>query len=64
MTEERTIKYIGVGLSISGVPARDLTLTEYEKAKPLIEACPQTLYEVPEVKIKKSPKATEETGDK
>ena len=61
MTENRTIKYLG-GAYIDGVPARDLTPTEYEKFKAIIEACTVELYEVPEVKP--SPKAKKELGDK
>ena len=61
MTEDRTIKYLG-GAYIDGVPARDLTPTEYEKFKAIIEACTVELYEVPEVKP--SPKAKKESGDK
>lgn len=62
---ERTIKYIGNGSYIVGVPARDLTPEEYEAGKKLIEACPTKLYEVPEVKASKkaAPKAEQETGD-
>ena len=61
MTENRTIKYLG-GAYIDGVPARDLTPTEYEKFKAIIEACTVELYEVPEVKP--SRKSKKEPGDK
>lgn len=45
---ERTIIYIGSGAYISGVPARNLTPSEYEQYKELIEACPHRLYQLPE----------------
>lgn len=61
MSEERTIKYIGDGLSIPGVPARDLSPAEYETYKAAIEVCPSKLYEVPKA-AKKSAQAKETTG--
>lgn len=49
---ERTIKYIGDGRWIPGVPRRDLTLEEYERCKDLIEAAKDTLYKVPKAKAR------------
>lgn len=47
-TTERTVKYVGNGAWLSGVPARDLTMKEYEACKAQIEQCTQQLYVVPE----------------
>jgi hypothetical protein len=47
MNNERTIKYIGEGAYLPGVPARDLTPDEYAMHAEAINACPQKLYIVP-----------------
>ena len=56
MTEDRTVKYVGNGAYINGVPARDLTAEEYETHREAVEACPQKLYEVPKPKPAKAKK--------
>lgn len=40
------VRYIGQGAYLHGVPARDLTESEYEKHRAAIEACPAELYQV------------------
>lgn len=47
---EKTIKYIGAGSYIDGIPARDLTEIEWETHKDTILLCPTAhdLYCVPE----------------
>lgn len=44
-----TIRYIGEGAFLPGVPARDLTPMEWEQHKEAIMACPHrdALYEIP-----------------
>lgn len=48
----QTVRYVGDGAWLMGVPARDLTPEEWEQHKALILSSPQAraLYEVPDEK--------------
>ncbi len=48
--QTQTVRYVGDGSWLMGVPARDLSPEEWERHKPVILSSPQAraLYEVPD----------------
>ena len=48
--QTQTVRYVGDGSWLMGVPARDLSPEEWERHKPVILGSPQAraLYEVPD----------------